>query len=247
MDMPDQESVERAAAANAKRVACEWAHSIERWHRQWSALCERAEQGGAASPCGDEGAAQTPRDIEARAAQSARAVHLGPGRSTGARFRIVLPPQDAIAGRHDVVLRGRLLGGGGVGTARLEYPAFAEMVPIEVNPQVSLAWFASLCIEAERARVKARSKAPGPERAFTVQCGFLSAHACVVEVRALNVIDACRKAVEAANTEGEWKALDEATPCYVARVGDGHTAPDVNDDHDVPRLWRDPLRDAQSI
>ena len=235
-----------ACATHAKRAAAEWATRIEDWHRLWLDACNATEAGRPWSIGIDDGPdLVSPRDIEAHTARSVKGVDFGAPRPSGTRFTIALPNATPNTCSHDTIVHGLLLGSGRIGGATLAYVAGAELATLEVNANNgALAWFAGVCLDADRAGRAEKDGHDGNEvRPYTIECGYWSAHSCVVEVEARDIEAACRKAVGAAAEHGQWTDAGRNSPYYVAHIGDGHTAPNARADHDVPDEWMEPIVD----
>ena len=235
----------RASAALAKGSAHQWAMRIEDWHAMWLNACDAAEHGRAWS-VGVDGRPDlaSPRDVEAHAARSVTTVHIGPPQPSGRRFHIVLPSAEGDTASHQASVIGRLLGAERIGCATLAYAVGAELCKLDETFDGALIWFAGVCLDAERARtIEEDAQAREELHPYTVQCGYWGAHECVVEVEARDPDEACRKAVEVASQGGDWKDSDLHSPCHVVYIGDGHTAPSVRADHDVPEEWMGPTLD----
>src|SRR3546814_11649674 len=59
---------------------------------------------------------------------------------------------------------------------------------------------------------------------YTVQCGYAAYHANTVEVEAESLDAALERAIEKANDDPHWKALDHCGPTFVDAVAAGPDA-----------------------
>jgi hypothetical protein len=59
---------------------------------------------------------------------------------------------------------------------------------------------------------------------YTVQCGYAAYHANTVEVEAESLDAALEQAIERANDDPHWKALDHCGPTFIDAVAEGADA-----------------------